>query len=314
MSNAKTFLTKLLCIFLSFNIFAQSIQIQGTYYENSIREQSRWWKRLYKITNDRIIVSNKNEEKHVYSYFIKDGVLTAKEILCENSEIEPFPQKSLVKEKNGKLIFRVIESNSKILELISEERYERKKKAGMTALTFVAIAAGTGAAYGYYTDSKQQDSLQKVDNKYNVETDNSNVRKENDNNAKILTLSNSSVSAAGNDKKVYNETPGTTGNWNQNLNKEKFNPNSKYVVGNATYETNKNGLVSKVSGVYDGTTQPHARNQYQQTKSVEVKDGKSTDQGGHLIAAMNGGIGEQINYVPMAQKLNQGPFKQWEKN
>ena len=113
--------------------------------------------------------------------------------------------------------------------------------------------------------------------------------------------------------KLRTELPGTPGNWNPNLNKTVLEPNTKIKVGeNAIYETNNDGLVSKVKATCDGSTVPHARNLYQQKMSVSLKDGLKTDQGGHIIAAQNGGIGEQINYVPMAQKLNQGPYKTFE--
>ena len=45
---------------------------------------------------------------------------------------------------------------------------------------------------------------------------------------------------------------------------------------------------------------------YQQRKAVEIKDGvKGEDQGGHLIARIFNGPGEQISDIPQNAKLNQ---------
>lgn len=104
--------------------------------------------------------------------------------------------------------------------------------------------------------------------------------------------------------------PGNKGNWNKALN-GKLHPNTKYRVGDKIYETDAQGRVCRVSGKLE--LGKNGRNNYQQRKSVHLKDdivGK--DQGGHLIAHQFKGAGEQINYVPMAQKLNQGAWKQME--
>ena len=52
---------------------------------------------------------------------------------------------------------------------------------------------------------------------------------------------------------------------------------------------------------------------YQQRKAVEIKDGvKGEDQGGHLIARIFNGPGEQINYIPQNAKLNNGEWRAME--
>ncbi|NOH78363.1 hypothetical protein F0231_01260 [Vibrio sp. RE86] len=44
--------------------------------------------------------------------------------------------------------------------------------------------------------------------------------------------------------------------------------------------------------------------------SGAIKDGLEDDHGGHLIASMFNGLGEQINYVPMNKKVN-GSGGEW---
>ena len=57
------------------------------------------------------------------------------------------------------------------------------------------------------------------------------------------------------------------------------------------------------------------RNGYQQRKGVTSKDGNlDTDQGGHLIASIFEGAGEQINLVPMLGSLNQGAWRSMERS
>lgn len=63
------------------------------------------------------------------------------------------------------------------------------------------------------------------------------------------------------------------------------------------------------------TIETKDRNVYQQGKSVDIKDGiKGDDQGGHIIARVFNGPGEQINYVPQTAKLNNGEWKSMEKH
>ena len=103
---------------------------------------------------------------------------------------------------------------------------------------------------------------------------------------------------------------GTKGGWNKELNKP-LKTNSKYKIGKNTYETDAQGRVTNAKGELDLNTAE--RNGYQQRKGVTSKDGDvATDQGGHLIAAIFDGAGEQINYVPMLQSLNQGAWKSME--
>jgi predicted RecA/RadA family phage recombinase len=115
---------------------------------------------------------------------------------------------------------------------------------------------------------------------------------------------------------VIDLTPGSKGGWNKALN-ETLKPNAKYKVGNKLYETDELGRVKRVSGELE--LGKLGRNGYQQGKSVTLKDGtKGLDEGGHLVGHQFEGAGEQINYVPMKESLNQGAWKKmemdWAKN
>ncbi|MFP6845133.1 MAG: DNA/RNA non-specific endonuclease, partial [Thalassolituus sp.] len=106
--------------------------------------------------------------------------------------------------------------------------------------------------------------------------------------------------------------PGEKGSWNKELNGE-LKPNHKYKVGEYLYETDGQGRVSKVSGKLDLNTRD--RNTYQQGKSGKeagIKDGLADDDGGHLIASVFDGAGEQVNYAPMNSNLNRGAWKSME--
>jgi hypothetical protein len=82
-------------------------------------------------------------------------------------------------------------------------------------------------------------------------------------------------------------------------------------VGDKIYETDELGRVKRVSGELE--LGKLGRNGYQQGKSVTLKDGtKGADEGGHLIGHQFKGAGEQINYVPMKESLNQGAWKKME--
>ena len=50
----------------------------------------------------------------------------------------------------------------------------------------------------------------------------------------------------------------------------------------------------------------------QQTGSVALKDGVAGDEGGHLIANILNGPGEQLNYLPQKRLLNNGEWKEME--
>ncbi len=70
-----------------------------------------------------------------------------------------------------------------------------------------------------------------------------------------------------------------------------------YKVDNYTYHTDELGRVNKVEGNLSNVER--GRYETQQGKAVDLKDGiKGTDDGGHLIANVLNGPGEQINYVP----------------
>ncbi|WP_062270714.1 DNA/RNA non-specific endonuclease [Endozoicomonas arenosclerae] len=106
--------------------------------------------------------------------------------------------------------------------------------------------------------------------------------------------------------------PGEKGSWNKALNGE-LKPNHKYQVGPYLYETDDNGRVNRVSGELDLTKRD--RNTYQQGKAGKaegIKDGLTDDDGGHLIASIFDGPGEQINYLPMNSNLNRGGWKRME--
>ena len=112
-------------------------------------------------------------------------------------------------------------------------------------------------------------------------------------------------------KEIIIETSGTKGSWNKNLNK-KLEPNKIYKVDGYSYFTDEYGRVNKVSGELKLETKD--RNLYQQGKSVEIKDGiAGEDQGGHIIARIFNGPGEQINYVPQSAKLNNGQWRAMER-
>lgn len=113
-------------------------------------------------------------------------------------------------------------------------------------------------------------------------------------------------------KQIIIETSGVKGNWNKALNSE-LKPNTIYKVDDYSYFTDEAGRVNKVSGELKLETKD--RNVYQQGKSVDVKNGiKGDDQGGHIIARVFNGPGEQINYVPQTAKLNNGEWKSMEKS
>ncbi|WP_252180145.1 DNA/RNA non-specific endonuclease [Endozoicomonas sp. 4G] len=108
-------------------------------------------------------------------------------------------------------------------------------------------------------------------------------------------------------------SPGEKGNWNQALNEPPLRPDHTYQVGGYDYQTESEGRVSKVTGQLELSTQD--RNTYQQIKSAEaggIKDGREGDDGGHMIASIFNGPGEQINLLPMESNLNRGEWKRME--
>jgi len=106
--------------------------------------------------------------------------------------------------------------------------------------------------------------------------------------------------------------PGKKGSWNKALNGD-LKPNHKYKVGDKLYETDELGRVNRVSG--ELYLSMRDRNTYQQAKSAKeagIKDGLADDDGGHLIASIFDGAGEQINYAPMNSNLNRGAWRSME--
>ena len=103
---------------------------------------------------------------------------------------------------------------------------------------------------------------------------------------------------------------GSKGGWNQELNGP-LKAKAKYKVDNYIYETDDLGRVNKVSGELE--LKNRGRLKHQQTNSVKWKDGIEGDQGGHLIAQIFNGPGEQINYVPMkGSEVNLGQWRMLE--
>ena len=103
---------------------------------------------------------------------------------------------------------------------------------------------------------------------------------------------------------------GSKGSWNELLNKPPIK-NHKYQVDKYLFETDELGRVKKVKGELEYVER--GRNEYQQGLSVGLKDGaQGVDDGGHLIANILNGPGEQINYLPQKANLNRGPWKSME--
>lgn len=116
--------------------------------------------------------------------------------------------------------------------------------------------------------------------------------------------------AKGKGKEEIELEPGEKGNWNKKLNKP-LKANKRYNVGGYLYDTDDLGRVKKVTAKLD--LKKKGRNTYQQKKSVSLKEGiKGKDDGGHLIAQIFDGPGEQINYVPQRSGLNRGEWKSME--
>lgn len=106
--------------------------------------------------------------------------------------------------------------------------------------------------------------------------------------------------------------PGSKGSWNSVLNGALFGK-CDYMVADYVYKTDEQGRIVRVEGELRQLTRD--RNTYQQRRAGEeggIKDGLARDQGGHLVAAIFDGPGEQINYAPMDANLNQRSWKRME--
>ena len=119
------------------------------------------------------------------------------------------------------------------------------------------------------------------------------------------------VEAAGD---AYKEAKaGTKGSWSSDLNPPTkapdFKPSTTYNVDGHVFKTDAQGRVNKVEGQL--SLDKADRNTYQQCAAG--KCGNVGDQGGHLIASALGGAGDRINLLPMAQVLNQGAYKNMER-
>ncbi|MEM7040253.1 MAG: DNA/RNA non-specific endonuclease [Bacteroidota bacterium] len=103
---------------------------------------------------------------------------------------------------------------------------------------------------------------------------------------------------------------GKKGNWNKAINID-LNSNHKYLVNDYLYETDEKARVYKVSGKLRLANRD--RNTHQQTSSVKKKDGiKGQDEGGHIIACIFDGPGEQINYWPQLRAVNRSEWRKME--
>ncbi len=84
-------------------------------------------------------------------------------------------------------------------------------------------------------------------------------------------------------------------------------------MGSYSCKTDELGRVKSVSGKLE--LNKVDRNTYQQSKAGKtdgIKDGLVDDEGGHLIASIFKGPGEQINYAAMNGNLNKGAWKRME--
>ncbi|WP_404389758.1 DNA/RNA non-specific endonuclease [Pseudoalteromonas phenolica] len=116
----------------------------------------------------------------------------------------------------------------------------------------------------------------------------------------------------GTPSRVIELEQGSKGGWNKSLN-GKLDANATYKVGPYTYKTDEFGRVQSVSGKLE--LNKADRNTYQQSKAGKtdgIKDGLVDDEGGHLIASIFKGPGEQINYAAMDGNLNKGAWKRME--
>ena len=106
---------------------------------------------------------------------------------------------------------------------------------------------------------------------------------------------------------------GTKGNWDKTINPStkapEFKPNTTHNVGGHLFKTDAQGRVNKVEG--ELSLNKADRNTYQQCAAG--KCGEAGDQGGHLIASALGGAGDRINLVPMDKLLNNGAYKNMER-
>lgn len=142
----------------------------------------------------------------------------------------------------------------------------------------------------------------------------SSIEKSNGISKKLNDLSNS--------KNIVHAPKGSKNiGWNESLN-EALKPNTLHHIGDYQYyKTDKLGRVDNVTAKLESKVT--GRNVDQQVRSVYQKDGNWSgkmpdgraapkDDGGHLIANVLGGAGEQINYVPMLRNLNRGAYKNME--
>ncbi len=106
--------------------------------------------------------------------------------------------------------------------------------------------------------------------------------------------------------------PGSKGSWNKELNGE-LQSDTYYQVADYRYETDASGRVTMVGGTLK--YKKRDRNTYQQAKAGKeggIKDGLKNDEGGHMVASIFDGPGEQINYSAMNGNLNKGVWKRME--
>ncbi|MDH5824747.1 DNA/RNA non-specific endonuclease [Luteimonas sp. RD2P54] len=109
---------------------------------------------------------------------------------------------------------------------------------------------------------------------------------------------------------VIDAKPGATGGWNASINADRLEPDALYRTDTGyLYHTDAGGRVVRVEGNLQLGDGP--RNTYQQQVSGR-EDRLPDDQGGHLIASIFDGPGEQMNLVPQNGNLNMGAWKRME--
>lgn len=128
-----------------------------------------------------------------------------------------------------------------------------------------------------------------------------------------------------NGKKVYELNAGKNADGTRNpervlLNQHPLPENSIFKVKmaggvEATYETDAQGRVCKMSTKEIKIVQDRLRDPNRTRETKNIKDGCATDQGGHLLADEFGGSSDQINLVPMDGHVNEhGDWRLMEKN
>lgn len=86
-------------------------------------------------------------------------------------------------------------------------------------------------------------------------------------------------------------------------------PNIEYELNGIKYQTDDKGRVTSWDGNLKDTPEPRDKDAQ---KDAGGKDRQENDHGGHLVASMNGGSGDDGNMVAMRGHLNQSDYKRGE--